>query len=217
MLRSYSGERRGGLSTGPKTAEGIARIRRAVTKHGPYSAAPIPSEVPTPHREHGLRTVEVEHRDAHKPDTFIRELSDFGSRRTTVNTPSATAKRRDCDSPSVIAKDGWRFHHIGIPTNVARPGETHLPWLNVHVSGFASSPYGIQWMRFDKDAPYPDAVKSLPHVAFEVDDLARALEGKEILVEPNCPSPGVTVAMIIDDGAPIELLEFRSIPDHQGR
>jgi len=29
----------GGLSTGPKTAAGIARIRWAVTKHGRYSAA----------------------------------------------------------------------------------------------------------------------------------------------------------------------------------
>jgi hypothetical protein len=29
----------GGRSTGPKTAEGIERIRRAVTKHGRYSAA----------------------------------------------------------------------------------------------------------------------------------------------------------------------------------
>ena len=29
----------GGLSTGPKTAEGLARIRRAVTKHGWYSSA----------------------------------------------------------------------------------------------------------------------------------------------------------------------------------
>jgi hypothetical protein len=28
----------GGLSTGPKTAEGLARIRKAVTKHGRYSA-----------------------------------------------------------------------------------------------------------------------------------------------------------------------------------
>jgi len=27
----------GGLSTGPKTAEGIERVRRAVTKHGRYS------------------------------------------------------------------------------------------------------------------------------------------------------------------------------------
>ena len=106
-----------------------------------------------------------------------------------MNEPSATAKRRDCDSPFVIAKDGWRFHHIGIPTNVARPGETHLPWLKVHVSGFESSSYGIQWMRFDKDAPYPEAVTSLPHVAFEVDDLARALEGKEILVNLTVPPP----------------------------
>lgn len=29
----------GGLSTGPKTAAGIERIRRAITKHGRYSAA----------------------------------------------------------------------------------------------------------------------------------------------------------------------------------
>jgi hypothetical protein len=44
-----------------------------------------------------------------------------------------------------------------------------------------------------------------------VDDLATALEGNEILIEPNHPSPGVTVPMIIDDGAPIELQEFRSV------
>jgi hypothetical protein len=31
----------GGLSTGPKTAEGIERIRRAKTKHGLYSAKAI--------------------------------------------------------------------------------------------------------------------------------------------------------------------------------
>jgi hypothetical protein len=31
----------GGLSTGPKTAEGIERIRRAQTKHGLYSAVAI--------------------------------------------------------------------------------------------------------------------------------------------------------------------------------
>ena len=132
-----------------------------------------------------------------------------------MNRQTAGAKRRGCDPPAVIAKEGWKFHHIGIPTNVARPGEMHLPWLKIHVSGFESSPYGVEWMRFDEDAPYPDVIKSLPHVAFEVDDLVRALEGKEILIAPNSPSPGVTVAMIIEDGAPIELLEFRFIPDHK--
>jgi hypothetical protein len=61
------------------------------------------------------------------------------------------------------------------------------------------------------NTPSATAKRRVPHIALEVDDLARALEGKEILVEPNCPTPGVTVAMIIDDGAPIELMEFRSI------
>jgi hypothetical protein len=63
-------------------------------------------------------------------------------------------------------------------------------------------------MRYDADAPYPEIIKTVPHVAFEVDDLAAALEGKEILTPPNSPSEGVTVAMILDNGAPVELLAF---------
>jgi hypothetical protein len=41
-----------------------------------------------------------------------------------------------------------------------------------------------------------------------VDDLAAALVGKEILTPPNSPSEGVMVAMILDQGAPIELIAF---------
>ena len=63
-------------------------------------------------------------------------------------------------------------------------------------------------MRFDPDAPYPEAVKTIPHVAFEVDNLETALVGREILIPPNSPSPGLKVAMILDQGAPIELMEF---------
>jgi hypothetical protein len=63
-------------------------------------------------------------------------------------------------------------------------------------------------MRFDEDAPYPDLIKTVPHVAFEVDDLAAALEGKEILTPPNSPSQGVMVAMIVEEGAPVELMQF---------
>jgi hypothetical protein len=117
--------------------------------------------------------------------------------------------RHDREPPSAVARDGWRYHHLGIPTSAKHPGEIYLPHLKVYVSGFEASPFGIQWMRFDADAPFPEIIKTVPHVAFEVDDLAAALEGKEILVEPNSPSNGVTVAMILSDGAPVELLEFR--------
>jgi hypothetical protein len=118
------------------------------------------------------------------------------------------SSRQGHEPPSVIAGNGWRYHHIGIPTLTPHPGEIHLPHLKIHVAGFESSPCGIQWMRFDADAPYPEIIKTVPHVAFEVDDLAAALEGKEILTPPNSPSEGVTVAMILDHGAPVELLEF---------
>ena len=118
-------------------------------------------------------------------------------------------ERQDHEAPWATAVDGWRYHHLGIPTNTPRPGELYLAHLKLYVSGFESSPYGIQWMRFDDDAPYPEIVKTVPHVAFEVDDLAAALVGKEILTPPNSPGEGIMVAMILDNGAPVELMEFR--------
>jgi hypothetical protein len=50
-------------------------------------------------------------------------------------------------------------------------------------------------------------------VAFEVDDLAVALEGHRVIIEPNSPSPGVMVAFIEVSGAPVELMQI----DHQVR
>ncbi len=78
----------------------------------------------------------------------------------------------------------------------------------MYVSGFDSSPYGIEWMRFEDDSPVADLVRRVPHLAFEVDDLEAALEGKDLLGPLSSPSHGVRVAMILHDGIPIELLEF---------
>ena len=41
----------------------------------------------------------------------------------------------------------------------------------------------------------------------------QALEGKEILIKPNSPTKGLTVAFIIDNGVPIELLQFDNKDD----
>jgi hypothetical protein len=101
-----------------------------------------------------------------------------------------------------------RYHHLGIPTEVSREGERYLEQFKVFVSGYETSPYGIEWMRFEADCPLPELVKKVPHIAFEVDDLWAEIAGKEILIEPNSPSEGVTVAFIVDNGAPIEFLQF---------
>ena len=105
-----------------------------------------------------------------------------------------------------------KFHHLGIPTKNKLKDEEHLKDLKLYVSGFGRSPYGVEWNRFEEDAPYPDLVKTIPHVAFEVDDLEVAIKGKNVIIEPNSPSPGVVVAFIEDNGAPIEFLQIdRSI------
>jgi len=100
------------------------------------------------------------------------------------------------------------YHHLGIPTTEKHEGEVYLAQFKTFVSGFETSPYGIEWMRYAPDAPLPNIVKTVPHIAFEVDDLAKELEGKEILIAPNSPSEGVMVAFIIDNGAPVEFLQF---------
>jgi hypothetical protein len=101
-----------------------------------------------------------------------------------------------------------KYHHIGIPTDVPRPGEEYDEKYKLYTSGYSQSPYGVEWMRFDQKCSVPELVKTVPHIAFVVDDLAAAIEGKEVLIAPNSPTEGVTVAFIVDNGAPIEFLQF---------
>ncbi|MEJ2719610.1 MAG: hypothetical protein P8181_00535 [bacterium] len=101
-----------------------------------------------------------------------------------------------------------KYHHLGIPTTTPKSGEMYLDKFKTYCTDHESNPFGIQWMRYEPDCPLPELVKSVPHVAFEVDDLEAALAGHEILIEPNSPSEGVTVAFVVCDGAPVEFLEF---------
>jgi hypothetical protein len=97
---------------------------------------------------------------------------------------------------------------MGIPTTEVRPGERHLEELGMHVSGFETSPYGVEWMRFDPSSPVSELIQRVPHIAFEVDDLEEAIRGRELIGDPSSPMGGVRVAMILHNGMPVELLEF---------
>jgi hypothetical protein len=101
-----------------------------------------------------------------------------------------------------------KFNHIGIPTTQRFDGEIDLPHLGVTVSDHQSNPFGIQWQRYWTGAPYPDLVKTVPHVAFEVDNLEEELVGHEVIIAPNSPSRGVLVAFIKVAGAPVELMQI---------
>ncbi|MBN1950673.1 MAG: hypothetical protein JW801_05690 [Bacteroidales bacterium] len=110
------------------------------------------------------------------------------------------------------SKWGWRYHHMGIPTTQKIQGERYIPHLKFHVSGFDSSPFGIEWMRFEDDCPIDALIKTVPHIAFEVDDLDKELSrfDFDVITKPNAPGDGIRVAMIRHNGAPIELIEFRN-------
>lgn len=117
-------------------------------------------------------------------------------------------KRKDQEPPFAISKKGMRYHHIGIPTDEPKPDEKYIEELKFYVSGFDISEYGIEWMRFEKDSPISEIVKRVPHIAFEVDNLDLAIEGKELIGTVSSPSKGIRVAMILENGVPVEFLEF---------
>jgi hypothetical protein len=106
-----------------------------------------------------------------------------------------------------------KYHHLGIPTQIPREDETYLEEYKTFCTDHERNPFGIQWMRYEAGCPMPELVKTVPHVAFEVEDLEKTLEGREILIPPNSPSPGVLVAMIVSDGAPVEFLQFLKLEE----
>ncbi|MBP1660556.1 MAG: hypothetical protein H6P95_1748 [Candidatus Aminicenantes bacterium] len=105
----------------------------------------------------------------------------------------------------------FRYHHIGIPTEADIEGMEPVPHLRIHATDHESNPFGIQWMRYDPGCPLPELVRKVAHVAFEVEDLREAIKGQKVIIEPNSPSPGVLVAFIEVNGAPVELLEYGKV------
>ena len=115
---------------------------------------------------------------------------------------------REFSQPLPVATQGMRFHHIGIPTREPRPGEHFLERIKVWASGFATSEFGVEWLRFEPDSPIPALIQTVPHVAFEVNDLDAALIGRNLIYGPFVPFDGVRCAMVEENGAPVEMMQF---------
>ena len=109
-----------------------------------------------------------------------------------------------------VLEKQMKFNHIGIPTKGNFEDEIDLPHLKMTVSDHENNPYGIQWQRYWENAPYPELVKTVPHVAFVVENLLREIDGKKVIIQPNSPSKGLMVAFIEINGALIELMEYEN-------
>ncbi|MCG8308719.1 MAG: hypothetical protein MI975_15100 [Cytophagales bacterium] len=103
-----------------------------------------------------------------------------------------------------------KLNHIGIPTEKVMPDEIHMEDAKLFVTDFNESPNRIEWLRFEDGSEMPEILKTTAHIAYEVEDLNAELKNAaEIVLEPFQPNPDLTVAFVLEEGAPIELMEYK--------
>lgn len=103
------------------------------------------------------------------------------------------------------------FHHIGMPTDTPRDGETYVEETKVWVTRPENDRYRVEYLRFEPDSPVTGPVRDLPHVAFRLEGISmeEALEGEDVIIEPFSPMDGLDVAFFLKDEAVIEYMVFR--------
>ena len=103
-----------------------------------------------------------------------------------------------------------RFDHVGFATQVPMPGERFVAKTRVWVTDPALHPFRVEWLRYGEDSLVPEAVRSRPHVAFHVDDIAAESQGLAVLIPPFASVAGHVVGFFeTQDGAVVELMEYK--------
>jgi len=106
-----------------------------------------------------------------------------------------------------------KFHHIGIPTNESKKGETYNANSKLYITSIDDHPYRVEWLRFEPGSPMPELIQTVPHIAFAVDDLQKAIEGKQVIHGPTLSASGIKLAFIVEGGAPIEFIQIDGSED----
>ena len=52
---------------------------------------------------------------------------------------------------------------------------------------------------------------NLPHIAYRVDNLAKAIKGEDVILGPFEPGDFATIAFVHKDGVVVEYLEYRDL------
>jgi hypothetical protein len=102
-----------------------------------------------------------------------------------------------------------KYNHCGIPTNDKREDEAYVEvgGFKFYTTPYEANPYHIMWHRFEEGHGLPELLTKVPHIAFTVDNLDQAIEGKKVILGPYYPIEGYRVAIIDEGGIPIEFIE----------
>ena len=102
-----------------------------------------------------------------------------------------------------------QFHHFGVPTSASLKGADYIKDGGVYVTDAQTHPYHVEFLKFDPDSPMPELIKTTPHIAFMVDSVDQAIEGKDIVCQPFDANPTLRVAFFRDGDALIEVMESK--------
>jgi hypothetical protein len=111
-----------------------------------------------------------------------------------------------------------RFDHIGVVTEDRQENESWVEATRVWVTSPRAHPYNVEFLRFEPDTPVTGILRTEPHVAYRVDDIAAAVQGHVVLLEPFHPAPDpnfVTVAFVQVGSAIVEFMQYGD-PDEEG-
>ncbi|MFB0713276.1 VOC family protein [Buttiauxella noackiae] len=100
----------------------------------------------------------------------------------------------------------YEFHHFGIPLQDGKEEGVFSEKAGMYTVDNPGK-FRVQWHRFTDNSPLHPLLKTVPHVAFKVDNLEDAIRGEEIILGPYEPIDDYFVAVINDCGVPIELIQ----------
>ena len=100
------------------------------------------------------------------------------------------------------------FNHVGIVTTEKKEGAVLNEDLGVWLTDYNKSPNRIEFLRFDADSWMPALIQQLAHIAYEVDDLDKELEGAKVLLPKTVVNEQLTIAFVEEEGIALELMQF---------
>ena len=99
-----------------------------------------------------------------------------------------------------------KYLHTGMIVGEKLPEMIYMEPLKVWVTDASKDKYSIEFLYFEVDSPMAAAIQEQPHVAYEVEDIDAALEGKSILWN-KMDVGGAYIAFVYDNDTVVEFYQ----------
>ena len=101
-----------------------------------------------------------------------------------------------------------KYNHFGVQASTKQDNENYYEGIKTYATSPDDHPYGVEFLRFEDGCPLPEEIQTMNHAAFEVEDLAEAMKGYKVIMEPFDVTDNLKCAFIMDDNALIELMQI---------